>query len=98
LGGLSFSNDKGTESNVSIISPFAESAEALETVSNASSELSAVLDALFSSSESAGDVNKLTLFCNLDNSFASFKTESCLSNHKAASSFLSTHSPPLKSS
>lgn len=62
------------------------------------SKLSAILDALFSSSESAGDVRELTLFGNLESSFASFRTDSCFNSHKVASSLLSTHSTPLKSS
>ena len=62
------------------------------------SKLSAILEALFSSSESTGDARELTIFGNLESSFTSFRTESCLSSHKVASSLLSTHSTPLKSS
>ena len=75
-----------------------ESTTGLVMVSNTSSKLSAVLDVLFSSSESTGEEYELVLFCNLDNSFTSLKAERFLSSHKAASSLLSIHSTPLKSS
>ena len=93
----SLSYGKGIESKMSSAANFVTFVEDLGT-SNASSELSAVLDALLSSSESAGDKYNLALLCNFESSFTSLKTESCLSSHKAASSLLSTHSTPLKSS
>jgi hypothetical protein len=83
---------------VSDVNNFEGSAKELGVTSLASSELSATLDSLFSSSESAGDENQLPLPCNLENSLASFKTLSCLSSHTAAASPLSTQSTPLKSS
>jgi len=83
---------------VSDVNNFEGTAEDLGVTSKASSELSATLDPLFSSSESAGDENQLPLPCILENSLASFKTVSCLSSHTAAASPLSTHSTPLKSS
>lgn len=96
--GPPFSESELTESAAFDSSKFSVSAEGLGETSNASSKLSAALDALFSSSESTGDVYELPLPCNLESSFTSPKTESCFSSHKAASSLLSTHSTPLKSS
>lgn len=61
------------------------------------SKLSAVLDALFSSSESKGDEYPPSLLLSMDKSFTLFNTDSCLNNHRA-SSLLSTQSAPVKSS
>lgn len=85
-----------TESPAFDSSNFLVSTKGSGKTSNASSKLSPALDALFSSSESTGDMYELPLSCILVNSFTSLKTESCFSSHKA--SLLSTHSTPLKSS